>query len=151
VNNHTDSSGLHGPATAPGPPVDILDVEECWSLLGERGIGRLAVSVAGDIDIYPVNYVLDGRDIVFRTAEGTKLVEVVIAGLVAFETDRQDADTGHAWSVVIKGRAEMLERFDDIYHAESLGIRPWVSTPKDRFVRITARSVSGRRFRGEPV
>jgi uncharacterized protein len=83
---------------------------------------------------------------VFRTAEGTKLVEVVVAGQVAFEADGRD-ENGRAWSVVVKGRADLLDRFDDIYHAESLHIVPWAGTAKERFVRITPTKVTGRRFK----
>src|SRR4051794_22600393 len=81
----------------------VLEADECWLLLSSAAIGRLAVSVAGDVDIFPVNYVVDDGALVFRTAEGTKLVELVIAGRVAFEVDGLDPAAGEAWSVVIKG------------------------------------------------
>jgi uncharacterized protein len=126
--------------------VEILDEQTCWELLSSVEVGRFAVAAAGDVEIFPVNFVVDGRAVVFRTAEGTKLVEVVIAGRVAFEVDGYDAITGRAWSVVIKGEAELLERFDDIYRASELPITPWNAAPKDRFVRIRARAVTGRRF-----
>jgi uncharacterized protein len=94
-----------------------------------------------------VNYLLDGRAVVFRTAEGTKLVELVLSGRVAFEVDGHDREHGLAWSVVIKGRARLLDRFDEIYRAQELGVESWSSTPKERFVRIEPTKVSGRRFR----
>jgi nitroimidazol reductase NimA-like FMN-containing flavoprotein (pyridoxamine 5'-phosphate oxidase superfamily) len=128
-------------------PVEQLGADECWELLAGARFGRLAVAAAGDLDIYPVNFVVDGSDLVFRTAEGTKLVEVMVSGSVTLEADHRDVTTGVAWSVVVKGHAELLDRFDDIYGAERLGIRPWVLTPKDRFVRIHVRHLSGRRFR----
>ena len=133
------------------PWFEQLDDAECWRLLDDARFGRLAVAAAGELDIYPLDFAVDGTDVVFRTAEGTKLVEVVLTDLVALEADHRDVATGQAWSVVVKGTPRLLERFDEIYAAQSLGIRPWVAAPRERFVRITRTRISGRRFsRGSP-
>lgn len=127
--------------------VEKLSVEQCRRLLESAEVGRLAMAVAGDVDVFPVNFVVDGDSVVFRTAEGTKLLEVVMAGRVAFEADGYDPEGGLAWSVVLKGRAEEIERFEEIYRAQGLPLFPWNAAPKERFVRVRAESVSGRRFR----
>lgn len=126
--------------------IEALHEQDCWDLLSEVEVGRLAVAAAGDIDIFPLNFVVDGRSIVFRSAEGTKLVEVVLAGRVAFEADGYHPEDGSAWSVVLKGTAQLLDRFSDIYAAQNLPLFPWNATPKERFVRITPTSLTGRRF-----
>ena len=126
----------------------VLQPEECWQLLKSAVVGRLAVAVAGEVDIFPVNYVIDGGALLFRTAEGTKLVEVVISGRLAFEVDGLDPAAGEAWSVVVKGRGEVLDNFDEIYHAQDLSLHPWHAPDrKERFVRIVPERLSGRRFR----
>jgi nitroimidazol reductase NimA-like FMN-containing flavoprotein (pyridoxamine 5'-phosphate oxidase superfamily) len=136
--------------TQVGVPHVVLDHDECWQLLGRAVIGRLAMSVAGDVDIFPVNYLVDEGTILFRTAEGTKLVEVVIAGRVAFEVDGLDPAAGEAWSVVVKGHGEVLDEFDDIYHAQELPLHPWnAPDQKQRFVRVVPDHVTGRKFRIE--
>jgi nitroimidazol reductase NimA-like FMN-containing flavoprotein (pyridoxamine 5'-phosphate oxidase superfamily) len=128
--------------------VEHLDTQECWELLAEARFGRLAVAVAGDLDIFPINFAVNGTGLVFRTAEGTKLLESVIADLVAIEADHRDPVAGIAWSVVAKGTPRVLERFDSIYAAQQLDIQPWIEdTPKDYFVRVNVRSITGRRFR----
>jgi nitroimidazol reductase NimA-like FMN-containing flavoprotein (pyridoxamine 5'-phosphate oxidase superfamily) len=128
--------------------VERLEDDECWELLAEARFGRLAVAAAGDIDIFPVNFVVRGHEVVIRTAEGTKLLEAVISDLVAIETDHRDPETGVAWSVVAKGEPEMLERFDDIYAAQRLDIRPWIrDLPKEHFIRVLVHTISGRRLR----
>ncbi|NLT54879.1 MAG: pyridoxamine 5'-phosphate oxidase family protein [Actinomycetales bacterium] len=129
---------------------EVLDESTSWSLLAQAQVGRLAVCAPGDIDIFPLNYVVDDGTIVFRTAEGTKLVEVVMTGRIAFEADGVDAEAGQAWSVVVKGYARVLERFDDIYRVADLPLVPWNAGPKERFVRITPEQVTGRRFRVPP-
>lgn len=133
-----------------GAPPVVLGPDECRELLEQAVVGRLALAVAGDVDIFPVNYVLDGDAIVFRTAEGTKLAEVVISGRLAFEVDGLDPAAGEAWSVVVKGSGELLRDFDDIYHAEELPLHPWHSPDRKHcFVRIVPERLSGRRFRIE--
>jgi len=126
--------------------IEVLDTQQCWELLASVEVGRLAVAAAGDIDIFPLNFAVDDGSIMFRTAEGTKLVEVVLAGRVAFEVDGYEPERGRAWSVVVKGAAELLDRWGDIYHAQDLPLFPWNASPKERFVRILPDTMSGRRF-----
>jgi len=125
-------------------PVHVLDDEECWELLISSSFGRLALSIAGEPDIYPVNFVAADRRLVFRTAEGTKLLELTVNNKVAFETDGIGRD--EAWSVVARGRARVLEHQADIDAADQLPLRPLVPTLKYIYVEIVPETVSGRRF-----
>jgi hypothetical protein len=132
--------------TDPRNGMEILEDDACWALLDQEEVGRLAVSVAGDVDIFPINYVVADRMIVFRTAEGSKLTELAANARVALEIDGYDAAEGEAWSVVLKGMAQLLDRFSDIYPAEELPLFPWNASPKQWFVRVRPIKVSGRRF-----
>ena len=127
-----------------GSATFILDGHECWELLRSSEVGRLAVAIAEQPDIFPVNYVIEQGTVVFRTAEGTKL-NAAIGSLVAFEVDGEDA--GDAWSVVVKGRAEEITQMYEVFDAADLPLYPWNAAPKHRFVRIVPDQVSGRRFR----
>jgi uncharacterized protein len=124
----------------------ILSIDDCWQLLRDHELGRLAVSIANHPDIFPVNYVVDEEAIVFRTAAGTKLAAAVLGYGVAFEIDGYDADAGEAWSVVVKGTAVQIEGWLDKDRAERLPLFPWNSAPKYDFVHIVAEEISGRRF-----
>ncbi|HWK21222.1 MAG TPA: pyridoxamine 5'-phosphate oxidase family protein [Microbacteriaceae bacterium] len=130
-------------------PLIPLTESECDALLRATPLGRVALAAAGEIDIFPVNYVLDdeGR-IVFRTAPGTKLAELVIHPSVAFEID--GVVGADLFSVIVKGDAERVEGAGDIAELERLPLRPWVPTVKEQFVRITPRWVTGRRFTPGP-
>ncbi|MFL2002296.1 pyridoxamine 5'-phosphate oxidase family protein [Microbacterium sp. A1-JK] len=121
-----------------------LSEEECWQVLADAPYGRIAVSVAEEIDIYPVNHLVVERAIVFRTSPGTKLLEVTIHRSVAFEVDGFDRD--EAFSVVVKGDAAEIERSAEIEALERRGLQSWAPEVKDRWVRITPRAVSGRVF-----
>lgn len=129
-------------------PVWILDEEECWNLLGRGELGRLAVTIQGEADIFPVNYVADGGRILFRTAPGSKLAELAANPRVAFEVDEYDERS--AASVVVKGLATRLELQREIDAADALPLTPWIPTLKYRWVRITPTSLTGRRFARDP-
>ena len=124
----------------------VLDTHECWALLRDEEVGRLAVSITNHPDIFPINYVVDHGTLVFRTAEGTKLAASVLGVAVAFEIDGYDSAAGEAWSVVVKGSAHEIEQMYDLFAAEDLPLFPWNSSPKHRFVRIVPDDVTGRRF-----
>ena len=127
------------------PDVEVLTDRECWDLLRQSVVGRLAVTVDGHPDIFPVNPIVDHGTIVFRTAAGTKLAATK-GKEVAFEVDGYDAETARAWSVVVKGRAvEIIER-EETLRALRLPLFPWQSGRKPRFVRIEATALTGRRF-----
>ena len=128
------------------PSVEELSVEECWALLDGNAVGRLAVDIAGWPDIFPINYVVDGTTIVFRTGAGTKLAGAVLNRHVAFEIDGYRPDDRCAWSVVVKGNAREIESMIDRYRAEDLPLYPWVVSDKPDFVRIDPTEVTGRRF-----
>ena len=117
---------------------------ECWERIARAPYGRIATAAAGEIDIFPVNHGVDRFSVVFRTAPGTKLLELTINRRVVFEVDCIDGD--EAFSVVVKGEADQFDRPADVAIAEQLGITPWAPGRKDRWVRITARDIEGRAF-----
>lgn len=125
-------------------PVTRLDEDEAWQLLGSATVGRLATVIERQPDIFPVNFVLDGPTVVFRTAEGSKLLQLIVNSGVAFEVDQWDADSG--WSVVVKGQAQEVTDWDDVARVERLPLQPWVPTVKTHFIRITVEQIEGRRF-----
>ena len=129
-------------------PVSVLEADECWRLLATQEVGRLVTHVGEIFDIFPVNYVVDGESIVLRTAEGNKLIEMVISGEVLFEAD--DHSDSEAWSVVLRGTARRLETEAEIAAADALPLKPYVPTIKRNYVRIEATSLSGRHFRIGP-
>ncbi|GGC81029.1 hypothetical protein GCM10011512_04750 [Tersicoccus solisilvae] len=121
-----------------------LTEAECWEFLEEARFGRLAVAPAGRIDMFPINLVArDGR-IVFRTAEGTKLLSLTVNTAVAIEAD--EVTGGVARSVVVHGTARALESSAEIEAAERLPLRPWIPTLKQTFVEVVPTEVTGRTF-----
>jgi nitroimidazol reductase NimA-like FMN-containing flavoprotein (pyridoxamine 5'-phosphate oxidase superfamily) len=127
-----------------GQPVLELDDEQSWKLLEATRHGRLVVSVAGEPDIFPVNYIASDRKIYLRTAPGNKLAQLTINSKVLFETDGILSD--EAWSVVLRGTARVLSSSAEVAAVEELGLKTWVPTLKDFYVEVVPTSVSGRHF-----
>jgi nitroimidazol reductase NimA-like FMN-containing flavoprotein (pyridoxamine 5'-phosphate oxidase superfamily) len=124
----------------------ILSESECWELLDRAQVGRLAVDIAGQPDIFPINFVVDKSGIVFRSAAGTKLAGAVLNRFVAFEIDGYEPEDRMAWSVVVKGQARAIERMQELFDAEDLPLFPWLAWDKPNFVRIEPTVVTGRRY-----
>jgi uncharacterized protein len=128
----------------PTQPISILPESECWKLMSSASLGRLVTSVDGQPEIFPVNFVVQHRTVLFRTAEGTKLSSSVINNNVLFEADDHNAVEG--WSVVIRGLARTLRADEDIDVADKAQLLPWTATVKPHYVRIRPLRVTGRRF-----
>lgn len=126
------------------PPVTELSPEECWQLLHDQELGRLAFHLVDEVHLVPVNHAVDhDRRLVIRTAEGSKLLGLTMDADVAFEVDEVTED--EARSVVVRGRAHQLlgSQADAV---DQLPLRPWVHTPKHVVVAIEVDEISGRRF-----
>jgi uncharacterized protein len=130
--------------TADFAPVTTLGVDESWSLISAISLGRLVTVASGRPEIFPVNFVIQRRTVLFRTAEGTKLFSAIANNQVLFEAD--DHNVADAWSVVVRGTARALTATDEIHDAERAGLYPWIATQKLQYVRITPTEISGRRF-----
>lgn len=123
--------------------ISELTLEQCWELLRAEEFGRLAFRLVDEVHITPINYVVDGETLLFWTAEGSKLLGVVMGSPVAFEIDRYGEDC--ARSVVLRGTARLLPE-DEAHRADNLPLRPWVPTLKYNVVEISPTEVSGREF-----
>lgn len=125
-----------------------LDAEECWRRLEGGSVARLGVIVGKHPDIFPVNYRVRGREVLIRTAPGTKLAAAVLGGRVALEIDAVDHDQRSGWSVVVHGRAEELESLEALQAAERTGLAPWAVGVRDRWIRVVPEHLTGRAIPG---
>lgn len=123
-----------------------LDRDECLALLAADVIGRLAVVHGATPMIFPVNYVLDGTDIVFRTDTGTKL-DAGPKAPASFEIDAFDRENQAGWSVVATGRLEEITRYQSTEwdRVRSLPVEPWQAGPKVHWMRLVPSRITGRR------
>ena len=125
-----------------------MTLDECWEMLQTARLGRLAFRIVDEVHLTPVNFVVDDRSLLFRTAEGTKLLAAELGSQVAFEVD--DIGDGIARSVVVRGTAERLPE-DQADWADLFDLSPWIlAPPKYDVVEIHPEVVTGRIFRLAP-
>jgi nitroimidazol reductase NimA-like FMN-containing flavoprotein (pyridoxamine 5'-phosphate oxidase superfamily) len=127
----------------PTTGIEVLPKDECLVLLSGEQVGRVILTGGGDADVFPVNYVLRGGDVVFRTADGTKWRDGP-RGRAAFEVDRLDPEARSGWSVVVHGSLEDADGLD----TDTLGLAPWSPHDKPHVMRLVTETVSGRRLPG---
>jgi uncharacterized protein len=129
---------------SPQGPVEELSEDSCWELLRLESFGRLAVSSENRPQIFPVDYYADGADILFRTAAGTKLRDLVANETVAFEVDARSK--GESWSILVSGIARVVTDDDEVARADRAPLPNWIPVAPYVYVKIAAVSVHGRRF-----
>nr|6ECI_A Chain A, Pyridoxamine 5'-phosphate oxidase-related, FMN-binding protein [Mycolicibacterium smegmatis MC2 155]6ECI_B Chain B, Pyridoxamine 5'-phosphate oxidase-related, FMN-binding protein [Mycolicibacterium smegmatis MC2 155]6ECI_C Chain C, Pyridoxamine 5'-phosphate oxidase-related, FMN-binding protein [Mycolicibacterium smegmatis MC2 155]6ECI_D Chain D, Pyridoxamine 5'-phosphate oxidase-related, FMN-binding protein [Mycolicibacterium smegmatis MC2 155]6ECI_E Chain E, Pyridoxamine 5'-phospha len=131
-----------------GDAVTILSATECWDLLKSVALGRIVTTVDNTSHIFPINFVVQNRTVLFRTAEGTKLVSAAINNNVLFEADDHDVEQG--WSVIVRGVARTVRDEADLAEAQRAELLPWTATAKTHWVRVLPTQITGRRFRFGP-
>jgi uncharacterized protein len=132
--------------------LEILHLGDCFLLLKSVPVGRVGFVARGEVVILPVNFLVDGQDVVFATGEGSKLSCVEVGHYVGFEADAYDAAAKTGWSVVVNGFAEIVDSDEEAARLGGLGMTPWGKAAADGrvWVRIRPVSVSGRRIPAAP-
>jgi nitroimidazol reductase NimA-like FMN-containing flavoprotein (pyridoxamine 5'-phosphate oxidase superfamily) len=127
--------------------LEVLPREECLRLLGTATLGRVAITSGALPTILPVNFLLEGEQILIRTGRGTKLDAATKNAVVAFEVDQIDPIYHTGWSVVVTGRARDLTGWPEVDHLPRLPAR-WVprTTREVRLIAISVDLVTGRRI-----
>lgn len=125
--------------------LQILPLNDCMRLVASVPVGRLGFQADGEMAVLPVNHVVDGQDVIFRTTRGSKLSAAEAQSLVVFEADDYDQATRTGWSVVINGHAEVVYEDAEITPFDHLDVHPWPDAVDRPFwIRIRPVSVSGR-------
>lgn len=125
----------------------VLSRTECLELLGTAWIGRVILTSNAMPTAVPVNFVLDGDGIVFRSGEGMKLTAAEAGTVVAFEVDHFDPQLRMGWSVLVTGLARRIREPDELRRAHALNIPTWVGPSTDwAYARIEGGRVTGRRL-----
>jgi nitroimidazol reductase NimA-like FMN-containing flavoprotein (pyridoxamine 5'-phosphate oxidase superfamily) len=127
--------------------ISVLSEAECLQLLGEHDLGRVAIVLDGQPEIFPVNYAVGADVIAFRTAPGTKLAHAPMTR-VAFEVDGVDRVHGFAWSVVVKGVAsEITHALGRMPEAvRHLAVEPMAPGQRTHWLTVQRQQMTGRRF-----
>jgi uncharacterized protein len=126
--------------------LELLTEDACWELMSRCEVGRVGVTIDVLPAIFPVNFVVIDRRILFRTAPGTKLAAATAGAIVAFEVDDYRGADRSGWSVLAVGPAEVVHDLDVTFEVLAAGLEPWADGVRTNIVRVTPGFVSGRRL-----
>lgn len=127
--------------------IGIIDEDECLALLTSTTVGRVGFVHDGRIEIIPVNYRVDGRDVLVRTREGGILSALPDQSSVAFEVDHHDDLGGTAWSVLLSGSVESITAEEAEAVPTTRRHIVWAGDERTLWLRFVTDRVSGRRVR----
>jgi nitroimidazol reductase NimA-like FMN-containing flavoprotein (pyridoxamine 5'-phosphate oxidase superfamily) len=140
-----------GGAPGQGPPglrpaLARLTVSECWDLLGVRGVGRIALPSRPGPAVFPVNYAVDGRSVLYRTAPGGAAAPEP-GTEVSFQADRVDERMSRGWSVLVTGTAERVGETSVVRRlATEYAVEPWAGGDRPLWIRVRPGDITGRRI-----
>ena len=143
--SHVDQAA--GPGRAgPHPHLDVLSREECDLLLAGGGVGRFVFLAPQGPVALPVNFRYQDGDVLFRTRP-TGALATAAGTTVSLEVDQIDEPMSEGWSVLVTGRARLVDDPAELEQAADLGIEPWPGGRREALMRIETEAISGRRIR----
>lgn len=132
-----------------GNGLEVLSEQDCYELLTQVHLGRVALTRGALPMILPVNFALLDGAIIIRTSAGSKMSAAVARQVVCFEADAADSLYHEGWSVTVTGRTTLITDPTELARARQLPLVPWAPRLGDAYVRIEPELVSGRRISAE--
>lgn len=121
-----------------------LTEDECREILRVNQVGRIVFDDARGPVALPVNYTVDGGDVVVRTTPTGAIARNTAHQRVAFEVDEIDDFNESGCSVVVRGTAIPTTPLDKPT-ADALPY-PWAEGPRHQVIRIRPDTITGRRL-----
>jgi transcriptional regulator with XRE-family HTH domain len=125
-----------------------LTPAECRALIATGGIGRFVFVQPGRGPVaIPVNFKVDGDDVIFRTGSDSTVAEGTQQQPVSFDVDHLDDALGEGWSVLLTGTVSVITSPAEVVRLQALDIEPWAGGDRNTYVRLTPTQITGRRIR----
>ena len=123
-----------------------LNDREAWELAMTRPIGRIAHVHEGRVFVFPINPLIDNRQIYLRAAEGSMVYEAARRNAAAsLEIDDLFDWSKTGWSVLIQGNLSEVTEPQQI-RSVLARLQPWAGGIRNHVVRLTPQHISGRSF-----
>jgi nitroimidazol reductase NimA-like FMN-containing flavoprotein (pyridoxamine 5'-phosphate oxidase superfamily) len=123
-----------------------LERSECLSLLAQGEVGRVVLTEAAMPAAHPVNYILDGEEILFRTGGGRYWKAARLA-VVGFQADDIDPRTRTGWSVLGVGHAHEVVDPERLATLADTLPEAWAPGRSAHVIAIPLQHLTGRRLR----
>jgi nitroimidazol reductase NimA-like FMN-containing flavoprotein (pyridoxamine 5'-phosphate oxidase superfamily) len=133
-----------------GSQLAELSQEECFRLLSDTKVGRIAFAVNGEPWIFPVNFRVFGEGDDWRLLLSTRPGNSIDRAphKVAFEVDGVDEQHEGGWSVLIRGTLQHLGHADAEHRPAGVEPATWLARDRASWLAITPVGVTGRRLEG---
>ena len=130
--------------------IRALSAEECRELLPAVSVCRVGFVLDGRVQIIPVNYVLDGDDLIIRTLpDGIIRAAMDSDAGVSVEVDHLEYLAGEGWSVLMHGPLREITAPTEIARLDTHRVTPWADPDRPLHLRFSPEEMSGRRVRRE--
>lgn len=126
--------------------LEVLDRDECLRLLSSATLGRVGLTTGALPTVLPVDFLLDGDQILVRTSKGSEPQAATDNAVVAFETDDFDPLSHSGWSAVVTGVAREVTDLDELHALRSARLARWAPQGNGRAVAISTEMVPGQRI-----
>lgn len=128
--------------------MELVDLrrEECLRLLAKAVVGRVVYTEGATPAADPVTYSLDRDEVVFRTADGSKLAAGSRHRVVGFEIDAYDVDSRTGWSVLGVGMAYEVTDPDRLAALGDHVPPPWAPDRTGHTIAVPLHRLTGRRL-----
>jgi hypothetical protein len=123
-----------------------LQRDECLRLLAAGSVGRVVFTDSAMPAAYPVTYLLDGEEVVFRTAGGSKLALATLDHVVGFQADEIDLSGRTGWSVLGIGEAYRVIDRDRLLVLAVRMPPAWAPVAGDETIAVPLQLLTGRRL-----
>ncbi|GEL18135.1 pyridoxamine 5'-phosphate oxidase family protein [Pseudonocardia asaccharolytica] len=120
--------------------------DECLRLMASGAVGRVVFTDFALPAAHPVNYILDGEEVVFRTGTGSKLAVATRNAVVGFQVDEIDEDSRTGWSVLGVGVAYEVTEPGRLVDLAGRMPTPWAPGRIAHTIAIPLQQLSGRRL-----
>jgi nitroimidazol reductase NimA-like FMN-containing flavoprotein (pyridoxamine 5'-phosphate oxidase superfamily) len=129
-----------------------LTYAECRALLVREQAGRVAVATPDGPHIIPLNYSVVDESIIFRTTPFSLLATYARNAKLAFEVDHFHREHQLGWSVVARGRADVITDNDELARVRKIWAPlPWADGARNLHFRLTWSELTGRSLGRVPV
>jgi uncharacterized protein len=127
-------------------PFDLTETE-CEELLRAGLVGRVAACTPTGPHVVPVNYSVVDDAVVFRTTPYSVLGSQARGSLLALEVDQFDYEYQRGWSVVARGRSEMVVDAAELENIRATwNPNTWVAGSRTLYLRMRWSELTGRQL-----
>ncbi len=129
-----------------------LSYAECRALLVRQETGRVAVATPDGPHIVPLNYSVVDESIVFRTTPFSILATYGRNAKLAFEVDHFRDQQQFGWSVVVRGRTDVVTDPGELAHIRQIWPPyPWADGARNLHFRLPFQELTGRAVGTVPI